>query len=281
MQEEKVPMNAEAHSQQSSAEGQLCNHVNRGLLNDSIKIMSGRYGGGFYAKYLFDENRGTGFIQLILEYPDGAIIPILLCKNVCRIAELDSDGVGTAKIQIPGEIKSYFELDKGKRKDITPSIESGIAYSSEDDYSRFVKYERPDFPIPMAVIWNQIMKLWTKLPITSWSKEIVLEDVYQSLLDIGERKAEKDEKFWDADGVFLTRDEINDVVKGMGYDFNDVRRIFEMRQLWLKDKGSLGYQYSKRINQKLERFYKLRKVEALNKISVNNKFEIEYSEKIK
>lgn len=58
------------------------NAFNRGMLENTIKIMSGKFGGGFYVNYQFDKMNGMGFLKLILEYPDGDVFAIPMCKNV-------------------------------------------------------------------------------------------------------------------------------------------------------------------------------------------------------
>lgn len=58
-------------------------HVfNQGMLANSLKIMSGKQGGDFYVNYRFDKMNGFGFLQLMLEYPDGDVFAVPLCKNV-------------------------------------------------------------------------------------------------------------------------------------------------------------------------------------------------------
>lgn len=267
-------------SQSEDFEERLHCTVNRGLLDKSIRIMNGAHGGAFFAKYLFDSSRGIGFIQLILQYPDGVLVPLLLCKNICKLAEVEGSCVGTVPIPIPGEIDFLFRADSRKRKMITPNIKTGITYNSVTEYSEFVQYERPDFSIPMNVIWKRIVELWEKLPITTWNKDVVVDDIYAELLAIGEEKAEENPIFQDAEGVFLTRAEIEGAIQELGYgSFNDLRRMFEIRGLWIKDRATLGYQYSKKVDGKMCRFYKLRKVSQASKVSIEEKYCIEYTEK--
>lgn len=252
--------------------------VNTALLHNSLKIMEGKFGGGFYARYIFDNNYGTGYIQLLLQYPDGAVVPVPLCKNMCKIATDENAGVETA-VEKPhriGKIDVYYSTEKCKI--ITPKVKEGVEYSSYIDYFKFIKYERPDFPIPMKIIWERIVELWEQLPTTRINKVIDVEDVYISLFAVGQNKAETDEVFADTQGVFLTKEEIEEVAFEYGYDFKDIRRIFENRNLWVKDSNTAGYQYSKRVNGKLKRFYKLRKVRANEKVQVEEKYCMEYTE---
>lgn len=253
--------------------------VNTALLHNSLKIMEGKSGGGFYAQYVFDNSCGKGYIRLLLQYPDGAVVPVPLCKNLCRLATDKNGGVETAPEMYHEEMEAFFRNStKLKRPLITPKIKEAVMYSSKQDYSKFAKYERPDFTIPMGVIWKRIIELWEELPIITTNKAVDIEDIYLSLLTVGLNKAEKDEQFADKQGVYLTRAEIEDVVLEFGATFNDIRRVFENRNLWMKDSNTAGYQYSKRVSGKLERFYKLRKVRANEKVEINDKFCMKYTE---
>lgn len=253
--------------------------VNTALLHNSLKIMEGKFGGGFYARYVFDNNFGTGYIQLLLQYPkDGAVVPVPLCKNLCRLATDENSGVEEVPERYPQEFGRTLGGTIIKGSFVTPAVKGGVANSSYKDFSRFIKYERPDFPIPMGVIWKRIVELWEELPIVTTNKFVDIEDIYLSLLTIGLNKAEEDEQYDDTQGVYLTRAEIEETVLEFGARFNDIRRIFEDRNLWLKDSNTAGYQYSKRVNGKLKRFYKLRKVRANEKVQVEEKYCMEYTE---
>ena len=258
-----------------------CNSVNTLLLEGSCKIMEGKYGGGFYARYRFDKGRGNGFIELLLQYPDNTVVPVPLCKNVCRITDTDGDGIGTAKPIVPNELQTIFQLEEknGKKlREIIPSMKDAVSHSSQKDYEQFVKYERPDFPIPIKVIWKRIIEHWEQLPIKTWNCDGVLDDVYSSLIAVGENKVEENSQFADNTGVYLTKDEIEDVIESFGVDFKNIRKIFEIRNLWIKDSATAGYQFTKKINGKNQRFYKLRKIGVDSKVAVKTDFCIGYTE---
>lgn len=243
--------------------------------------MNGKNGGGFYARYRFDQNRGTGFIELLIEYPEGTVVPLALCKNLCKIADDKNEGIATASPKVPEELKTYIslELQKGKKmKEIVPQVEDAILYSSKQDYGQFIKYERPDFKIPMQIIWKSIIEHWECLPIVGWRKEVALDDIYQELIVAGENKAEVNKNFNDPFAVYLTRKEIEDVAYDYGIDFNSIRSLFEARGLWVKDKGAKGYQYSKKVDRKKQHFYKLRKIAEITSLDVNTEFCLEYRE---
>ena len=250
------------------------NVFNRRMLANSLKIMNGKFGGGFYVNYQFDKTNGFGFIKLILEYPDGDVFAIPVCKNVCKPIETDDERNGVAKAKEVVSVDAPPHI-RNNRKEITPKISSMKYYIEKE---AFVKYERPDFPIPIEVIWKRIAELWEKIPIENWCYSFTYEEVYQALLDVGESKVEqyKEDMF-----VLLTKKEIEEVAEEMGYDFLTIRNVFKSRNLWKIDKNSLGCQYSKRMSGKLERFYALKKIGTSNvKVKINEEFVLDYTDKI-
>ena len=255
------------------------NFLSRRLLEGSLKIMEGETGGAFYAKYEFDAQTGIGCIILLLEYPDGVVVGIPLCKNVCREVSIEKNVIGYWAKLISLELpNSYHKLEKLEEPKIHPAGKGG---GSKADYESFIKYERPDFKIPIKNIWSRICYLWNKLPITTCYQGVTLEEVYSMLLEIGESKAEENEVYKDDTGVYLTKSEIEEVGNYMGIDFVDIRRMFENRNLWIKDKGSSGYQFSKKIDGKKQNFYKLRKISGNEEVHINEEHSIAYQEDAK
>lgn len=251
------------------------NFLSRRLLNGSLKIMNGEKGGGFYVRYKFYANSGMGNIELIIEYPDGMVVAIPLCKNVCREVKTEGNVIGKWAKPYP-EIFEYWKLT-GKTEPAKHHA-AGKGGGSKNDYESFIKYERPDFKIPIEIIWRQICSLWEEIPIRTQHEAVVLEDVYFALLDYGNEKAEENEVFQDEKSVFLKKSEIEEIVNDMGYNFNDIRRLFDNRDLWIKDKGSQGYQFSKKIDGKKQHFYRLKKVSD-DDISINTEHCMEYPQK--
>lgn len=245
---------------------------NSGLLENSLKIMSGKFGGGFYISYRFNRMNGFGCLKLIFQYPDGNVFAIPVCKNVGKPIDTEDEknGVGTALKEVGPDAPPYI---RNSRKKIAPQISSMKYYVKSD---AFIQYERPDFPIPIKEIWKRIAELWEKIPIENWCGKFSPAEVYQALLEVGESKAEpyKEEAV-----VLLTRSEIEKVAEEMGYDFLEIRNEFESRKLWKKDRNSLGYQYSKKINGKVERFYALKKINTEQQVTINEEYAIEYTEK--
>lgn len=250
-------------------------HVfNQGMLANSLKIMSGKQGGGFYVNYRFDKMNGFGFLQLMLEYPEGDVFAVPLCKNVGKPIETDEERNGVAKAKAIMPSDAPFGM-RNNPPLIIPSISGMGRYMKKD---LFVQYERPDFPIPFEVIWKRIAELWGKIPIENWCGSFSYAEVYQALLEVGENKSEQ---YQDDVCVLLKREEIESVAEEMGYDFLNIRNVFENRHLWKKDRNSLGYQFSKKINGKVERFYALKRISTLEcKERINTEYAIEYTEQL-
>lgn len=247
---------------------------NHGMLANFLKIMSGKQGGGFYVNYRFDKMNGFGFLQLILEYPDGDVFAVPLCKNVSKPIETDEERNGVAKAKYPITSETSIGL-RNNPPLIIPSISSRGGYVQKDS---FVQYERPDFPIPFEVIWKRIAALWEKIPIEVWCGSFTYAKVYQALLEVGENKTEQ---YQDEVCVLLKREEIEPVAEEMGYDFLTIRNVFENIHLWKKDRNSLGYQFSKKINGKVERFYALKKMPTLERTEkINTEYEIEFTDRL-
>ncbi len=254
----------------------MCNAFDKGMLSDSIKLMDGKYGGGFYINYQFSSNSGKGFLQMIFLYPDGEIHAIPLCKNVCKeiVNEEFADGVGNVKGVLPKE--ALLPLKPTKLPDIIPHILNSLSYG---DYDAFQKYERPDYPIPMKVLWSRIIELWHSIPIVKCCESFSYEEVYRELIEVGEEKVATNEALKDSTCVFLTREEIEKVADDMGYSFLIIRNVFERRRLWKKDSNTMGYQYSKKIAGKSIRFYALKKViPEKNYNAPNEEFSIAYAD---
>ena len=153
---------------------------------------------------------GTGFIKLMMEYPDGHVVAIPMCKNVGKPIKTDEERNGVAKsaqILDPDTPRSM----QVNRPIITPKVCEMKNYYNQE---AFIQYERPDFPIPINIIWQRIAELWEKIPIEDWYGTFTYEEAYQGLLDVGGGKAEQ---FQDDGFVLLTKKEIEEVAEEIGY----------------------------------------------------------------
>ena len=211
---------------------------NNNLLSNSMKIMEGKYGGGFYVRYIFDSGKGCGWLQLIVEYPTGAIQTRLLCKNVCKASTFEEDGVGEAVEQ----------TTKGN----IPSWEWSRYVG---DYNIMRDLERPDMPIPMMQLWRRIQENYPEIPIKELAIKTTLETVYEKLLEIGSLQEEMCEDNY----VLITKDTPIKVAEECGYTLTEVRTEFALRGLWVCDKNSGGYQKTKKVAGKNSRYYALKR----------------------
>lgn len=233
---------------------------------DLIKIMNGKFGGGFYARYIFDKGTGYGWIQLIIEYPTREKIGIIINKNICSETTFDSNGVGMMNdFNRKSQIKDKMVLGK-----CIPNMEKGF---DGGDYDQFIKYERPDMPIPIKVIWEQIIKRKQELPIHSINVHYSAEELIDAMIEFGEGK---DSKYKDEVGYYISRDEMARLCDEYGFTFNEARTILECKGLLDKDKGSYGYQKSKKIDGKKYNFYHLKREKNESMISEDGA--IEYKE---
>lgn len=248
--------------------------LSRRMLERSLKIMNGEKGGGFYVKYKFLANSGIGYIELLLEYPDGVVVAIPLCKNVCREVNEEGNVIGKWEKPYHQELTFYGIQKYEEKKHHAPGNGGG----TKNDYDSFIKYERPDFKIPIQIIWDRICKLWEILPIVTQHEAFVLEDIYLRLLDYGIAKAEENDIFKDEESVFLTSSEIKELLSDTEFEFSDIRRLFDNRNLWIKDKGTAGFQFSKKIDGKKQHFYRLRKINTNEEISINTEYCTDFQE---
>lgn len=54
----------------------------------SLKLMDGKFGGGFYIRYLQDSVRKVGWLEMIIVYPDKGFKRVRLFKNSLGFAGL-------------------------------------------------------------------------------------------------------------------------------------------------------------------------------------------------
>ncbi len=236
---------------------------------NAIKIMNGKYGGAFYVRYLFDQSNGRGWLQLIIKYPTDETVGVTIYKNVCRIVESIEPHENICDIECNIRVSPRTVNKKNIMLTRKESFNSG-------DYDAFQAYERPDMPIPIMVIWEQIVKRWEQIPIVNVHSVFTPQDVYEAMLEFGESK---DGQYADSVGYYLTRSEMEDICNDYGIPFSTIRVSFESRGLFDKDATTLGYQKSKKIDGKKRNFYHLKKCGFNRSISSDDEGAIEYTEK--
>lgn len=225
--------------------------------HNSLKIMDGKFGGGFYVKYLQDEGSKTGFLQLIIEYPDMQCKTVLLCKNVFKEASCESDGIGT--------------IEKGTGENATTLTPLRSSSFKDGDYRILEKYETPQMPIPAQALWKQIIDNYHRIPLTSIYKTEGVEGMYWELYRIARSKSEgysSGTVLFENEVRFLVdKDEMEKVAAENGYTLAQLRTELNLLGLLIKDKGSTAksgkcynsYQLTKKVDGDTKRFYALKK----------------------
>lgn len=229
------------------------------LRNNSLKIMNGKFGGGFYVKYLQDEGSKTGFLQLIIEYPDKQCKAVLLCKNVFKETDYESEGIGT--------------IEKGSGENITTLTPLRSTSLKDGDYRMLEKYETPQMPIPAQAIWKQIVDNYSKIPVITICKTEDIEGIYWRLYQIAHDitmgyNPDTDAIRENEIRFLVTKQEMEEVALENGYTLSQLRTEFNLMGLLVKDKGSTSengkrynsYQLTKKINGTTQRFYALKKI---------------------
>lgn len=232
--------------------------VQTGVLNNTLKLMDGKYGGAFYVRYICDTGRGCGWLQLIIKYPTGMVLTQLLCKNICKISSYEEDGLGEVE-GISYQHKTAGEMAVYKPH-ITDSMRSGF-------YDSLRTYERPNMPIPMRVLWQRIVENYSEIPVVELTIKSSLQDVYETLIDYGEDIIQRDVKPTAGTRVLPMSDEVYDAFKRVisGRKKPRVEQMIDGVSgfLFLDDRGKpmLAYQWEKKFQHIVEKYNKIYKVE--------------------
>lgn len=215
--------------------------------NKFLKIMNGKYAGGFYGRILFDASRGFSFIEFMIEYPDGNRVSVIINKNVCIESNIEGEGITKVKRQVV-----TGNISKTKAVDLLPNMMEGYNYG---DYEAFKKYERVDMPIPMEVLWEEIINKYNRLPMKVINSSPTLNDLYDIIEAFGDRK---DSIYRDDLGYYFNRDEMIEICEQANTNIIVIRQLLDSRGLLDKDNNSKGYTKSKKINGKKENLYHIR-----------------------
>ena len=178
------------------------------VINNTLKLMSGKYGGGFYVNYLQDSGQKTGCLQLIIVYPDENYKRLFLAKNCFLPIEIDGDGIG----KIESGDSSY-----------TPKLRESMNYGN---FRILEKYETPNMPIPSEVIWKQVIRNYEKIPVVTVYHSEDIEGIYWELYRVAHDDAianfaavhrENDVRF------LVTKDEMERVACENGITLSQLR----------------------------------------------------------
>lgn len=231
-------------NQKKEREASIQVSASRNLLNqDCLKLMKGKCGGGFYTRYLQDDTTKIGWLQLVIEYPDDTCKAVTLYKNAFREATFDSDGF--LQNEKSSNARCVTEWDTGKL---------GNPYILE-------KYASPNMPIPGQVLWDKIRENYENIPVVKINQTSPLEEVYQELIEAaGElSKTNGNEFMKKEDRCYIPKDLFDKIAEENKFNADDLKNNFDLMGLLVKDKGTKGFQYSKRVDGVKQRYYVLRK----------------------
>lgn len=217
------------------------------VTRNSLKIMDGKYGGGFYARLVLDNVKKHSWRELVIVYPDKTSVTIFLFRNVFR--KMPEDGNG---FFVPPPIKSKREreLMYGMYEDSTKPY---------DDCELLKAYETPDMPIPCYTLATILSQLPT-LPVVKIHDSISIEGLFAHMLSFvkGIAKVEDVEFVDNEDYFMMSTSQFRSVCSDCGWKPTEALREFEKAGLLVSDVGN-GYQFSLRIGTKHLRMYKFLK----------------------
>lgn len=221
--------------------------VTKRAISNTLKLMNGKYGGGFYVKYLMDEGTCYGWLNLVVVYPDGTCKSIILYKNWFRETDTEEgNGVYNPPKEKPIKGGRYVDWDGDPRA---------------DNYVSLAMYETPQMPIPARTIWAMILEYYEKIPIVKISQSSSIEQLVTDLQEWAEAQSnEHDQGFMsDESRFYVTPDDFRKIVEENGWTVSQARTELDMQGLFDKDAKTRGYQKTKRVGNATKRFYVIRK----------------------
>lgn len=220
-------------------------------IQNSLKLMVGKYGGAFYVKYLMDEGTCYGWLDLIVVYPDGAYKSIILFKNSFRETDTESGN-------------GVYREKTTETKTATKKTKLFPPWVGPDELNSFVpmmEYETPTMKIPEVTIWKKILENFDAIPITKINQTATLEQLLDELQTCAaERAKEYGQGFMDdTNQYYISSEDFREIIEANGWNVSQARTQMDMMGLFEKDSGTRGYQKSKRVGGEIKRFYVVRK----------------------
>lgn len=230
---------------------------------NTLKLMAGKFGGGFYVNYLQDEGSKTGHLNLVIVYPDNQYKRIYLAKNTFKMVDADSDGVETAE---------------SKGGICTPKLAESLKIG---DFRILEKYETPRMPIPSKALWKQIISNYDKIPVVAIGTTDSIDGIYWELFNIASEEGR-------VDGIrfLVTKEEMEEVAADNGMTLSQLRTELDLMGLFIKDKPQVkggkvitsSYQFTKKVDGVNVRFYAIKLKLAPVESSCDESLCVEYSE---
>lgn len=230
---------------------------------NTLKLMTGKFGGGFYVNYLQDEGSKTGHLNLVIVYPDNQFKRIYLAKNTFKMVDADSDGVETAESR--GNI-------------CTPKLAESLKMG---DFRILEKYETPKMPIPSKALWKQIVSNYDKIPVVAIGTTESIDGIYWNLFNIASEEGRVD-----SIRFLVTKEEMEEVAADNGMTLSQLRTELNLMGLLIKDKPQIkegkvttgSYQFTKKVDGVNVRFYAIKLKIAQAESSCDESLCVEYSE---
>lgn len=230
-------------------------------IQGSLMIMEGKYGGGFFVKFIQDVGTAYGWLNLIIVYPDGDYKAIQLYKTECKetdtessngVSVLNSETVtkGTSKKK---DAKGYARVD-WKGEDLE-------GYPNTEKVNPLDAYTTPKMPIPTRELWKKILDHYKDIPIVKISQTASIEKLLEDIQVCAEEDAKaygngfvNGEKEW-----YIQASRFREIVENNGWNLSRARTEFDLLGLFVKDNVAHSYQKVKRVGNDLKRFYVIRK----------------------
>lgn len=232
-------------------------------IQNTLKVMDGEHGGGFYVQYVMDMGTCYGWLRLTIVYPDGEYKSILLFKNCFKETDLDS---GNGVYVDSG--KDYGKKLKGGYPKYYP-WDGPLA----NNYVSLTQYENPRMSIPSDAIWKKIVDHYHEIPIVKINHTGTLEQLITELRECAtERSQEYGSGFMDDhEKCYISREDFERIAEDNGWAISKVKLEIEMLGLFVRDTNSKGYQKTKKINGEIKRFYVLKKTPLESPATISTK----------
>lgn len=219
-------------------------------IQNSLMLMAGKYGGGFFINYVQDEGTAYGWYNFTIVYPDGSHKTLQLYKNHFTVTDVDH-GNG---VWVPAP-KSEYKKGRGYTYvdwDGPPNAEN---------FSSMAAYETPQMLIPAKSIWRKILENSEKIPIVKISNTANIEQLLAEIQAWAEEESMEYGKGFvnTAKECYITKEAFQEIVEQNGWNFSRAKTEFDTLGLFVKDNTTKGYQKSKRIGSETKRFYVIRK----------------------
>ncbi len=248
------------------------------VVGNSLLLMRGKNGGSFNVRFLQDVGTKQGWLQLVIVYPNGLYKEVVLCTNVFKEANLDTESIGVVE-----------KTTNDKTDVITVERGNSLNYG---DYRMLEQYETPQMPIPAKALWKLIIDNYESIPVVKIYQNEDVEGIYWELYRLAHEAANSGNfcnTYRENDVRFLvTKEEMEKMALENGLTLSQLRTQFNLMGLLIKDKGSTAesgkrynsYQLTKKVDGRCERYYALKKSIKMVEHPVDESCAVDYSEEL-